>query len=1148
MTFLKSATLALAALLPLTNAVPTARAEDGSWDAAHAKAATALAKLSLEDKVKMVTGEGWMKGPCVGTTAEISSIGYPQLCLQDGPLGIRYAQGITAFPAGVQAASTWDIDLINARGNALGTESKAMGVHVQLGPVGGPLGKIPQGGRNWEGFSPDPYLTGVAMAETIKGMQEAGVQACAKHYIGNEQELNRDKMSSTIADRVNHELYLWPFADSVKANVAAVMCSYNRLNGTYACESDLALNGLLKGELDFRGYVVSDWNAQHTTEGSANAGMDMSMPGDNFGDNKFLWGSALTSAVSGGQVDESRVDDMVQRILASWYYLGQDAGYPKVGWSSWNGGVGGPDVQGDHKIVARDIARDGIVLLKNENNALPLKKPASLAIIGQDAINNPDGPNACVDRGCDVGTLAMGWGSGSAEFPYLIAPLDAIQEQATADGTTIVTSTSDSTSEGAAAAGKADTAIVFINADSGEQYITVEGQAGDRADLDPWHNGNGLVEAVANVNKNTIVVIHSVGPLILEKILALPNVVAVVWAGLPGQESGNGLVDILYGSKSPSGKLPYTIAKQASDYGTSPQSGDDNFSEGLYIDYRHFDEAGIEPRYEFGFGLSYTTFEYSELVATYTDKTEGSTTTAPGGAEGLYDTVATVTATITNSGTVEGAEVAQLYITLPSTAPSTPVRQLRGFSKINLAAGESGTVTFSLRRKDLSYWDTDAQKWVTPTGEFTVSVGASSRNLALKGTITMRASILLFLVPFGLAAAAPKKPGIKPLALEMLDSIIVRKQGITVDPSVKTSVIEGGLLLFGIDEVLENLALSQEHKTKYESYLDLVMSGLVPVLKNVTADVTSPLDEFSVGTGFIKQYRKTGNQTLLSTIETLHQTDLLRKRQSDGSYWYYVYSNVTTQDGLFSIPSFHSAYASEFDKDNALTAYQLSALQFSNVIDRCLSHSTGGLLYHGYDPTLSYPIWGNLTSRGHSQSIWGRAVGWTCMGLLITLDVIPDTPATTAVRKQLHGIFVRLMSAIIHAQDESSGAWWQVMNFPSRPGNFLESSATGLFAYAALRGLRLGYLGTVDSWRDAGDRLSAEQYRQSAERAYDWLLNNALLELEDGTLGYNLTVDVCSINSTTAFDFYATQPLKPQSLLGEVGFLLTDLERGLAKK
>ncbi|KFY18681.1 hypothetical protein V493_08425 [Pseudogymnoascus sp. VKM F-4281 (FW-2241)] len=381
----------------------------------------------------------------------------------------------------------------------------------------------------------------------------------------------------------------------------------------------------------------------------------------------------------------------------------------------------------------------------------------------------------------------------------------------------------------------------------------------------------------------------------------------------------------------------------------------------------------------------------------------------------------------------------------------------------------------------------------------------------------------------------------------MLDSIITREQGVIVDPSVKTSVIEGGLLLFGINEVLENMALSQVSKSKYESYLDLVMSGLVPVLMNSTAAVTSPLDEFSVGTEFIKQYRKTGNLTLLSTIQTLHDTDLLRNRQSDGSYWYYVYRNVTTQDGLFSIPSFHSAYAHEFDKDNALAAYQTSALQFSNIINRCLSHSTRGLLYHGYDPTNSFPIWGNLTSRGHSESIWARAVGWTCMGLLITLDEIPNVPETAAIRKQLCENFVRLMSAIVHAQDAASGAWWQVMDFPGRPGNFLESSATGFFAYALLRGLRLGYLGTVESWRDAGDEFTTEQYRQSAGRAYDWLLNNALLDLGDGPLGYNLTVDVCSINSTTAFDFYVAQPLKPQSLLGEVGFLLTDVERHLAK-
>lgn len=197
----------------------------------------------------------------------------------------------------------------------------------------------------------------------------------------------------------------------------------------------------------------------------------------------------------------------------------------------------------------------------------------------------------------------MGWGSGTAQFPYLTAPYDAINSRAASDGTKVTLSNTDSTSSAASAASAASTAIVFINADSGEGYLTVEGNAGDRINLDPWHNGNQLVQAVANVNKKTIVVIHSVGPLILESILAQPNVVAVVWAGIPGQESGNGLVDVLYGTKSPSGKLPYTIAKQASDYGTAVVNGDDSYPEGLYIDYRHFDKANIAPRYEFGYGL-----------------------------------------------------------------------------------------------------------------------------------------------------------------------------------------------------------------------------------------------------------------------------------------------------------------------------------------------------------------------------------------------------------------------------------------------------------------------------------------------------------------------------------------------------------------
>lgn len=245
-----------------------------------------------------------------------------------GPLGVQYIDGFTAFPAGIQGAATWDTSLMNQRGAALGAESKPLGVHVKLGPVAGPLGKIPMGGRNWEGFSPDPYLTGIATQETMTGMQGPGIQACAKHYIGNEQEKNRDTMSANIDDGTMHELYLWPFADAVQANVASVMCSYKKVNSTYACENDKLMNGLLKNELDFQGYVMSDWNAQHTTSGSANGGLGITMPGSDFNKGTILWGPQLTSAISSGAVAQSRADDMVRRIPAEWYLVGQDSGYP----------------------------------------------------------------------------------------------------------------------------------------------------------------------------------------------------------------------------------------------------------------------------------------------------------------------------------------------------------------------------------------------------------------------------------------------------------------------------------------------------------------------------------------------------------------------------------------------------------------------------------------------------------------------------------------------------------------------------------------------------------------------------------------------------------------------------------------------------
>lgn len=702
------------------------------WATAYSKAQTALAKLSLQDKVGIVTGVGWNRGPCVGNTSPASSISYPQLCLQDSPLGIRFSTGNTAFTPGVQAASTWDLDLINQRGQFIGQENKAAGVHVTLGPVAGPLGKTPQGGRNWEGFSPDPYLTGLAMAATINGIQGAGVQATAKHYILNEQELNRESMSSNADDRTLHELYAWPFADAVNANVAAVMCSYNRVNSTYACEDTYTLQTLLKNQLGFPGYVMTDWNAQHSTVQSALAGLDMSMPGTDFNGGSLYWGSALTNAVNSNQVPLSRLNDMVTRILAAWYLTGQDSGFPSVSFSR--------NVQGSHNTNVRSIARDGIVLLKNTGNILPLKTPSSIALIGSATIVGAHANNSasCSDHGCNLGALGMGWGSGTANYPYFVAPYDAINTKASSIGAKLTLSSTDNTSAGASAASGKDVAIVVITADSGEGYITVEGNAGDRNDLNAWHSGTALVQAVAAANSNVIVVVHSVGAINLEQIVALSQVKAIVWAGLPSQENGNALVDILWGAVSPSGKLVYTIAKSPSDYNTRISSGDDNYSEGLFIDYKHFDDADITPRYEFGFGLSYTNFTYSGLSITSNAKSGPATgAVVPGGPSDLFQDVATVTVSIKNTGAVTGAEVAQLYITYPSSAPRTPVRQLRGFDKLSLTAGQSGTATFNIRKRDLTYWNVASQQWVVPSGTFGVSVGASSRDLRLTGSFTV---------------------------------------------------------------------------------------------------------------------------------------------------------------------------------------------------------------------------------------------------------------------------------------------------------------------------------------------------------------------------------------------------------------------------
>jgi beta-glucosidase len=552
-------------------------------------------------------------------------------------------------------AATWDKSLAYQRGVAMGEEHRDKGVDVQLGPVAGPLGRHPDSGRVWEGFAPDPVLTGVMMAQTIKGIQDAGVIACAKHFIGNEQEHFRqsgeaqgygynvtESISSNIDDKTMHELYLWPFVDSVRAGVGSVMCSYNQINNSYGCSNSYTLNKLLKGELGFQGFVMSDWGAHHSGVGDALAGLDMSMPGDVIlGSPYSFWGTNLTISLLNSTIPEWRLDDMAVRIMAAYYKVGRDRVRTPPNFSSWTRDEYGYEhfivsenyvklnerinVQRDHANVIRKIGSDSTVLLKNKGG-LPLTHQERLiAVLGEDAGSNAYGANGCSDRGCDNGTLAMGWGSGTANFPYLITPEQAIQNEVLnyGNGQTNVFAVTDNGAldQMASVASTASVALVFVNADSGEGYINVDGNMGDRKNMTLWKNGEEVIKtATANCN-NTIVIMHTPSSVLVGDWYDNENITAIIWAGLPGQESGRSLVDVLYGRINPGGKTPFTWGKERKDYGaailTEPNNGEgapqDDFSEGVFIDYRRFDKDNVEPIFEFGFGLSYTKFEFSDL-------------------------------------------------------------------------------------------------------------------------------------------------------------------------------------------------------------------------------------------------------------------------------------------------------------------------------------------------------------------------------------------------------------------------------------------------------------------------------------------------------------------------------------------------------
>ncbi|EJD48586.1 hypothetical protein AURDEDRAFT_112989 [Auricularia subglabra TFB-10046 SS5] len=704
-----------------------------SWADARALARAVVANMTVEEKAGIVSGQGQFGGRCVGNIHGVPRLGVPDICFQDGPAGVRAVDLVSGFPAGINTAATFNRDLMRKRGIALGEEFRGKGAHAYLGPAVDIM-RAPGAGRAWEGFGPDEYLTGEAAYETIIGVQSVGVQSVVKHLGAYIQEHYRFWMSSDVDDRTMHELYWQPYLRAVEADVSGIMCSYNKINGTYACAHPelMGPNGLARGEASFEGYFVSDWLATHDPVfETAMSGLDLEMPGGwlVFGGGTYDYIARDSNA---NATLAARLTEMCENILTPWYRLGQDKDFPPLNFNvQGSGNNQHVNVRTDaHTKLIREIGAASTVLLKNINNALPLGTPASIAIIGEDAAPPQTG---CDLNACLGGTLPMGWGSGTITFDYVVAPITALQQRVAQQGnkTVITQSLSNDIGRATSAAQGKSAALVLCAADSGEGGVgltQVDGNWGDRENLDLWRRCGSLVEAVAKVNNNTILVIHTVGPINVGPWLTSPNVTAVLLAGLPGEQTGPALMDVLYGDYNPSGRLPYTLAKNASDFpaqvllaaGIFEFAPHIEFTEGLFNDYKHFDAKNIEPAFPFGFGLSYTTFAYSGLsIARSANPTPSS----------QY----TVKFSVKNTGSRAGTEIPQLYLGFPAGAGEPP-KLLRGFEAVPLAAGETRSVSISLGQQQLSIWDVRSQKWVRPSGTFTIFVGASSRDVRLQGT------------------------------------------------------------------------------------------------------------------------------------------------------------------------------------------------------------------------------------------------------------------------------------------------------------------------------------------------------------------------------------------------------------------------------
>ncbi len=689
-----SASLLAVASTGPARAVSTACPWVGSSAPIPQRVSEVMARMTQAQEVALVTGASGSS--YVGFIPAIGSLCIPALNLEDGPAGVGdNMTGVTQLPAPVDAAATWDTSAERLYGQVIGTEQAAKGTTVDLGPTIN-IVRDPRWGRAFESIGEDPYLNGTMGAAEIQGVQSTGVMAQVKHFAVYNQETNRNTPAddAVVSTQAMQEIYLPAFQDAVQQGAASsVMCAYSYVNGTAACQNPYLLSTVLRQQFGFGGFVTSDWGATHSTAASANAGLDMDMPGSD-----GYFGSALASAVSSGSVSQATLNSMVSDILTEMFAFGL---FDKPT-------AGSPDetaTSSADTAAALQIAEEGTVLLKNSGNVLPLgPQDTSIAVIGADASTSPQ---------------TAGGGSASVTSSGTITPLQGITAAAPS-GVTVSYNNGSSDSSAAALAASSSVAIVFAS------YYESEGS--DLTSIDLGSADDDLISAVAAANPNTIVVLNTGSAVTMPW---LSSVAGVLEAWYPGQEDGAAIAALLFGNADPSGHLTVTFPQSLSQVPASTpaqwtgENGTVQYSEGIDVGYRWYDSQGLTPLFPFGFGLSYTTFSFSNLQV-------GS---LPAGGD------ATVTATVTNTGSVAGADVAQLYVSDPS-ASGQPPRQLEGFQRVYLQPGASQTVQFQLTQQNLQYWNSSSNGWATSTGNYGISVGDSDANLPLTGTLNVSAAQL----------------------------------------------------------------------------------------------------------------------------------------------------------------------------------------------------------------------------------------------------------------------------------------------------------------------------------------------------------------------------------------------------------------------